>query len=82
MIITFDDLAIKYKDYTDIKGRIRRDIQAGKLTQVSRGVYESNANTDGKYLAGLIYGPIKDKSKLELWSEEFFDDITNSIIVV
>lgn len=57
MIITFDDLAIKYKDYTDIKGRIRRDIKAGKLTQVSRGVYESNANTDGKYLAGLIYGP-------------------------
>lgn len=25
---------------------------------------------------------IKDKSKLELWSEEFFDDITDSIIVV
>lgn len=24
---------------------------------------------------------IKDKSKLELWSKEFFDDITNSIIV-
>lgn len=57
MIITFDDLAIKYKDYTDIKGRIRRDIQTGKLTQVARGVYESNANTDGKYLAGIIYGP-------------------------
>lgn len=57
MIITFDDLAIKYKDYTDIKGRIRRDIQAGILTQVARGVYESNANTDGKYLAGVIYGP-------------------------
>lgn len=57
MIITFDDLAIRYKDYTDIKGRIRRDIQTGKLTQVARGVYESNANTDGKYLAGIIYGP-------------------------
>lgn len=57
MIITFDDLAIKYKDYTDIKGRIRRDIQAGILTQVARGLYESNANTDGKYLAGIIYGP-------------------------
>lgn len=57
MIITYDDLAIKYKDYTDIKGRIRRDIQAGVLTQVARGVYESNAHTDGKYLAGVIYGP-------------------------
>lgn len=57
MIITFDDLAIRYKDYTDIKGRIRRDIQTGKLTQVARGVYESNVNTDGKYLAGIIYGP-------------------------
>lgn len=57
MIITFDDLAIKYKDYTDIKGRIRRDIQAGVLTQVTRGVYESDAHTDGKYLAGVIYGP-------------------------
>lgn len=57
MIVTFDDLAMKYKDYTDIKGKIRRDIQTGVLTQVTRGVYESNANTDGKYLAGLIYGP-------------------------
>lgn len=57
MLITFDDLAIKYKNYTDIKGKIRRDVQSGHLVQVARGLYENNPHTDGKYLAGAIYGP-------------------------
>lgn len=57
MIFTFDNLALKFRKYTDIKGKIRREVQSGRLTQIARGLYETDANTDGKYLAGIIYGP-------------------------
>lgn len=57
MILTYDSLAMKYKDYTDVKGKIRREVRSGNLTQVARGLYETDARTDGKYLAGAIYGP-------------------------
>lgn len=57
MIFTFDDLAIKFSEYTDVKGKIRREVNSGRLIQIVRGLYESDAHTDGKYLAGVIYGP-------------------------
>lgn len=57
MIYSFDDLAIKYKDYTDIKGKISRDVKNNHLIPIVRGVYESDKNTPGKYLAGRIFGP-------------------------
>ena len=57
MIYSFDDLALKFADYTDVKGKIRREIQAGRLISVSRGLYETNADVSGMYLAGRIYGP-------------------------
>lgn len=57
MILTFDSLALQYKDYTDVKGKIRREVQSGRLTQITRGLYETDARADGKYLAGAIYGP-------------------------
>ena len=57
MILTFDSLALQFKDYTDVKGKIRREVQSGRLTQITRGLYETDARADGKYLAGAIYGP-------------------------
>lgn len=57
MIYSFDDLALKFHDYTDIKGKIRRELQSGRLTRVARGLYETDANISGKYLAGRIFGP-------------------------
>ncbi len=57
MIITFDELVLRFKNYTDVKGKIRREIQQGRLIPITRGVYETNSNTSGKYLAGRIYGP-------------------------
>lgn len=57
MIYSFDDLAVKYKDYTDIKGKISRDVKNNRLIPIVRGVYESDKNTPGKYLAGRIFGP-------------------------
>lgn len=57
MIYSFDDLVLKFRDYTDIKGKIRRELQSGKLIQVIRGLYETDADVSGKYLAGRIFGP-------------------------
>ena len=57
MLISFDALAQQFAGYTDVKGKIRREVQGGRLVQVARGVYETDARTDGKYLAGAIYGP-------------------------
>lgn len=57
MILTFDSLALQYKNYTDIKGKIRREVESGRLTKIKRGLYETDPKTDGKYLAGVIYGP-------------------------
>lgn len=57
MLYSFDDLCLKFGDYTDVKGKIRREIKAGNLTVVSRGLYETNSDASGKYLAGRIYGP-------------------------
>ena len=57
MIYSFDDLRIKFQDHTDIKGKIRREVQAGRLIPVTRGLYETDQTISGKYLAGRIYGP-------------------------
>lgn len=57
MIYSFDDLQIKYSNYTNIKDKIRREVQTGRLIPITRGLYETDTATDGKYLAGRIYGP-------------------------
>ena len=57
MIYSFDDLAIKYKNYANIKNKISREVQSGRLIPVVRGIYETNPNLSGKYLAGKILGP-------------------------
>ena len=57
MLVSFDALAQQFAGYTDVKGKIRREVQGGRLVQVARGLYETDACTDGKYLAGAIYGP-------------------------
>lgn len=57
MIYSFDELALKFSNYTDIKGKIRREIKSGNLFPINRGLYETDANVSGKYLAGSIFGP-------------------------
>ena len=57
MIYSFDDLKIKFSNYAKVKDKISREVQAGRLIPVARGLYETDAETSGKYLAGLIYGP-------------------------
>ncbi|MCQ2913881.1 MAG: hypothetical protein MJ247_01645 [Alphaproteobacteria bacterium] len=57
MIYSYDDLKIKFSDYAKIKDKICREVQSGKLIPIVRELYESDAATDGKYLASRIYGP-------------------------
>lgn len=57
MIYSFDDLKIKFSNYANIKDKISREVQVGRLISVARGLYETDASISGKYLAGHIYGP-------------------------
>jgi predicted transcriptional regulator of viral defense system len=57
MIFTTLNLKEKYKDYSDINGKIKRDIDNGFLFPLLRGVYETNESVDGFLLASYIYGP-------------------------
>ncbi|MDY0373531.1 MAG: hypothetical protein WC466_09590 [Candidatus Izemoplasmatales bacterium] len=57
MIVTTLDLKEKYKNYTDVNGKTKRDIDKGILFPLVRGIYETNSNTDGFLLASYIYGP-------------------------
>ena len=53
MILTHDELKIKFERYSDIQ----KEILAGKLIPLRRGLYETDANASVKYLAAKIYNP-------------------------
>ncbi|QLY40610.1 hypothetical protein HF295_07035 [Hujiaoplasma nucleasis] len=57
MIVTTLNLKEKYKDYTDINGKIKRDIDNGFLFPLIRGIYETDESVPGFLLAAYIYGP-------------------------
>ena len=57
MVITIEELKMKYNYYSDIQGKIRREVKKGKYIPIVRGLYETNKNTPGYYLASYIYGP-------------------------
>jgi predicted transcriptional regulator of viral defense system len=57
MIITTLNLKDKYKNYTDINGKIKRDIDNGFLFPLVRGIYETDESVPGFLLASYIYGP-------------------------
>lgn len=57
MILTTLNLKEKYKNYTDVNGKIKRDMDKGILFPLVRGIYEINSQADGYLLASYIYGP-------------------------
>jgi predicted transcriptional regulator of viral defense system len=57
VVITTLNLKEKYKDYTNINGKIKRDIDNGLLFPLVRGIYETESSLDGFLLASYIYGP-------------------------
>ena len=57
MIVTVEDLKIKYANYTDINGKIKREIDKGGIIPLVRGLYETEKNVSRLYLPSYIYGP-------------------------
>ncbi|MEG0167664.1 MAG: hypothetical protein RR709_07320 [Ruthenibacterium sp.] len=57
MIKTFAMLTDELKDYANATSKIRRLVTSGELISVVRGLYETDRNVPGYYLAGSIYGP-------------------------
>ena len=57
MIKTVEDLKIKYKNYSDVNGKIRREIKVGTYIPIIRGLYETDKTTPGYYLSSYICGP-------------------------
>ncbi len=55
--MTVANLSEKFKDCSDVKGKIRRELKLGSLVRVRRGLYETNPNANGEWLAGSICGP-------------------------
>ena len=48
MVVSFDFLAQKFQNFTDVKGKIRREVRSGRPVQVARGLYETDAHAEGK----------------------------------
>ena len=57
MILTVSMLIEQLKNYSDTAGKILRMKANGELFQLTRGIYETDSNTAGYCLAGVIYGP-------------------------
>ena len=57
MIKTAAMLADELKEYVNPAAKIRRLADEGKLFPIVRGLYETDGNIPGYYLAPVIYGP-------------------------
>jgi predicted transcriptional regulator of viral defense system len=57
MIKTTAMLVEELKEYVNPTAKIRRLVDSGELVSVVRGLYETDADIPGYYLAPIIYGP-------------------------
>lgn len=57
MITTTSMLSEQFNEFADPAGKILRMKRDGKLFHLTRGIYETDRNTQGYCLAGAIYGP-------------------------
>ena len=57
MIKTIAMLRDELNDYVNPDAKIKRMVAEESLFRIIRGIYETNRNVSGYYLAGIIYGP-------------------------
>ncbi|MCD8205735.1 MAG: hypothetical protein LUD29_03885 [Clostridia bacterium] len=57
MLLLMSQLEQMYASYSNYKAKIAREVEKGNLFKVTRGLYETDAHVDGRYLAGCICGP-------------------------
>lgn len=56
MILTTQQLYERYSDFSNKVAKISRDMKSGRLILLVKGLYETDAKTDGIKLQ-FIYGP-------------------------
>lgn len=57
MFITTNQLLEQLHDYANPFGKISRMVKKEELVPITKGLYETEKNISGFYLAGAIYGP-------------------------
>jgi len=57
MIVTSKELYEKYKNFSNQKSKIQREIENGNLIRLNRGIYEDNKNVEGYLLSGALESP-------------------------
>ncbi len=57
MILTNNIIKSQLSNYANKENKISREIKAGKLIKLKKGLYETNPNTPGYLLSASIYGP-------------------------
>jgi predicted transcriptional regulator of viral defense system len=57
MIISNNILMESYAEYSNKNAKISREMRNGNLIKIINGLYETNPNIPGYYLATSIYGP-------------------------
>lgn len=57
MVVTKEKIKEEYSNYKNVDTKITREIANGKLIKLKNGLYETDKNAKGIYLAGSIYGP-------------------------
>ena len=57
MIISNNILMESYAEYSNKNAKISREMKNGNLIKIINGLYETNPNIPGYYLATSIYGP-------------------------
>ena len=57
MIKTAAMLKDELVQYANPAAKIKRMADSGRITQIIKGLYETDVSTPGHYLAGVIYGP-------------------------
>ncbi len=57
MIITSNIFKEKFSNYANTNTKLSREAKSGKLYKIVNGLYETDPNTPGYLLAGIIYGP-------------------------
>ncbi|MCQ2749052.1 MAG: hypothetical protein MJ246_03440 [Clostridia bacterium] len=57
MVVTKEKFIGDLKNYKNVDTKISREISKGNLIKLKNGLYETDPNTSGMYLASAIYGP-------------------------
>jgi len=57
MIVSTEQLLMKYADYKSPHHKIQALVRAGELIPLKKGLYETDRTVPGNMLAGVLYGP-------------------------